>query len=77
MMDNEDIPLVSKFMGVEIGDPFGYHFPDGFQSLLVIKHDKAIGTASEHWQGMTIACPSADLARGMFDGGSLIPIHNG
>lgn len=77
ILDDEKAPMVSKFMGVENGDPFGYHFPEGFQTLIFIKHDDAIGTASEEWQGMAIACPTANLARGAFDGGILIGNNTG
>jgi hypothetical protein len=60
-----------------VRDAYGFGYPEHFRNLLYIRHDERLGTASEHWQGMSIACPLADLDRGILGSGRVFGTHNG
>lgn len=76
-LDTETDAPVSKLFGVEVQDAYGFPYPDGYRNLLYIEHHARLGTFSEHWQGMSIACPAVDLERGTFDGGRIYGTSNG
>ena len=76
-VDADSSNPVSKLFGVEVEDGFGFNFPDGYRNVLYVRYDASLGTASEHWHGMSIACPGADLERGILDTGKAIGMHNG
>lgn len=74
--DDADTP-VTKMFGVEVGDPFGFHFPEGFANLLFIEFSETFGTIGGHWTGMSIACAEADISRGVFDQGQVFGTNMG
>lgn len=76
-LDTESDAPVSKLFGVEVQDAYGFPYPEGYRNLLYIEHHARLGTASEHWQGMSIACPAAELAQGAVNGGRIFGTHNG
>ena len=76
-LDADSDRAVSKLFGVEVQDPHGFPYPDGFRNLLFIHCHERLGTFLEHWLGMSIACPSADLDRGELNTGRIFGMHTG
>ncbi len=74
--DSDSDTPVSKLLGVEVGDPHGFHYPEGFRNLLYIEHGERFATDTEHWQGMSFACPAAEIGRAVLTG-RIFGTHNG